>query len=434
MVPFDAPGRNATPRPGPPPAPGRAALCGEGEAPEAWDLTLPEAIRTALDRSESIRVISLGVGALGGQAFESTDPAFDIRDHLPAVDFPAKPGGPAAAAKPLMIARLRSGDDLEGFRSEAMALVRTVQERYWALAARDVSLRAGESALRRARSVVDGARARTAPVAFGEASLEGFRLEAEAAASEHAQAQRQLRAALGLDPEDRRRIVPATAPREAGLEPDWEAAFDQLMDRQPDIRWQRTLDELARIRLMMARNVLVHEAIGGRPPASFDRSVVNTRQAQYQLARQREAGDEATRRAFAAFSAEAIRVRAALRQCHEATPGLDEAAGGLEATRIEYEAGRGTGDRYLDALGAWSHAVAREAQDRARYNAALAALEEAQGTSLDAANIAVAEGPRSRHPYGDALRPAREPGHNSANPGPPEAGRTEKAAVGAGAG
>src|SRR5437764_394840 len=122
-----------------PPAEVRAAVepsvrASEAETRDDWALTLPAAIRLALDNSEIVRVISFGVCGLGSQCFEITDPEFDIRKFMPDVRFPEKPEGPAAAAKPVVIAPVNSGVDRVQFRSEVMAEVRSVEHQYWTLA------------------------------------------------------------------------------------------------------------------------------------------------------------------------------------------------------------------------------------------------------------------------------------------------------------
>jgi hypothetical protein len=65
----------------------------------------------------------------------------------------------------------------------------------------------------------------------------------------------------------------------------------------------------------------------------------------------------------------------------------------LEAQKAYYENGTITIDQYLDSVNRWAQAVTFEAQYRAQYNIAIAALEESKGTLLAYNNIILAEGP-----------------------------------------
>ena len=67
----------------------------------------------------------------------------------------------------------------------------------------------------------------------------------------------------------------------------------------------------------------------------------------------------------------------------------------LDAQRADYDDGRITLDRYLDAVSQYATAVATEAEYKTTYNISLAALAEAKGTLLTDRNIEIARGAAS---------------------------------------
>jgi hypothetical protein len=71
----------------------------------------------------------------------------------------------------------------------------------------------------------------------------------------------------------------------------------------------------------------------------------------------------------------------------------------LANERARHLTGRVTTEDYLDALNGWCLSVAEEDRACVRYNRALALMDQDQGMLLDAANIAVSEGPKPRRTY-----------------------------------
>src|SRR6185312_13773706 len=88
----------------PPPTPSKPAEPGG----ESWPLSLREAIGIGLKNSDAIRLLEVPAGE-------------------PAVD-------------PLVIAPPRAGTDPQRFRSEAMALIRSIEQQYWNFAQAHVQL------------------------------------------------------------------------------------------------------------------------------------------------------------------------------------------------------------------------------------------------------------------------------------------------------
>ena len=119
-----------------------------------------------------------------------------------------------------------------------MAHVRSIEQQYWSLSqqqialwSRETAVKLGEEILRRERAELEVGRATTADVAEAEQQLENFKLNLVTATSDLITTERQLRNILGLSSADNRRIVPDTAPTEARLEPEWEAALATMLQR-----------------------------------------------------------------------------------------------------------------------------------------------------------------------------------------------------------
>ena len=327
-----------------------------------------------------------------------------------------------------------------------------------ALWSRETAVKLGEEILRRERAELEVGRATTADVAEAEQQLENFKLNLVSATSDVITTERQLRNILGLPPADNRRIVPDTAPTEARIEPDWETSVAQMLAFQPDIVQQQLLVRLTELQLLLARNQLLPqlnlnalyqfnglghtldqaEAVltgagvtGINPqtsrkntqagvntlpqvykdfnqwqvgltfsmPIGFRAPLANTRQAQYQLLRQRAFLQQIVHQTTHSLARFFLEVDANYKQFRTAQRLRAAAQQRLEAQRAFYEEGRITIDRLLDAVSQYANAIAQEAQYKTSYNTSIAALEEAKGTLLAYDNIAVAEGPSPRKAY-----------------------------------
>jgi outer membrane protein TolC len=327
-----------------------------------------------------------------------------------------------------------------------------------ALWSRETAVKLGEEILRRERAELEVGRATTADVAEAEQQLENFKLNLVTATSDVITTERQLRNILGLPPADNRRIVPDTEPTEARLEPDWETSLAQMLAFQPDIVQQQLLVRLTELQLLLARNQLLPQlnlnalyqfnglghhldqaesvsAGGGldvinpitnlmnrtagvntQPqkvndfnqwqvgltfsmPIGFRAPLANTRQAQYQLLRQRAFLQQIVHQTTHSLARFFLEVDANYKQFRTAQRLRAAAQERLAAQKAFYEEGRITIDRLLDAVSQYANAIAQEAQFKTSYNTSIAALEEAKGTLLAYDNIAVAEGPSPRKAY-----------------------------------
>jgi Outer membrane efflux protein len=419
---------------------------GIDEPIEAWEMTLPEAIKIGLDNSEVIRVISQGARGIPLSNFHPNPP----ENLEPPAD------------SSLVIAPLNRDTSTWKFKADVMAHVRSIEQQYWELAHQHVVLGSWETAVTLAKEILAREKAdltptrggNTADIAEAEQQLEKFQLNLVSATSDVITTERQLRNILDLPANDNRRIVPTTAPIEARIEPNWELSLGQMLESQPDLAQQNALVRLAELQLLLARNQLLpllgpddlHRlgGLGDRPdeivkglagsilkevtrrqPAVVDHAeprepefiasqvgliflmpisvgrapLYNTRQCQYQLLRQRATLEQITHQTTHSLARFFLEIDANYKQYQTAQRLRASAQQRLESQRAFYEEGRVTIDRLLDAMAQHSNAIATEALYKTSYNSSIASFEEAKGTLLDYDNIAVAEGPRPRKAY-----------------------------------
>src|SRR5262249_7298095 len=149
---------------------------------------LPEAIRIALDNSEIIRVV-----------------------HTPIA--------PGIIVGPTLIERVKLDTPPPRFRIEAMAVVRSVEQQYWVVAAQSARVRCAEAAVRTARKVLDREQAalyckspRVPELAEAIPTFEHLENDLKFQTDRLADADRRLHIILGLPQADGRRIVTTTRP------------------------------------------------------------------------------------------------------------------------------------------------------------------------------------------------------------------------------
>jgi outer membrane protein TolC len=418
------------------------------EAPECWPMTLDEAIRIALDNSETVRVIDFG------------------RFGNSLVGLMGCPGEPPLrySTGPMVIARLNADASQWRFKAEIMAEIRSFEQQYWNLAQAHVQLWAADRAVSLAQEVLNREQAElqigrgtVADVAEATQRLEQLNLDLVTRTSDVITTERQLRNLLGLPPADNRRIIPVTPPAEECVEFDWDTCLNEMMEEQPDIVQQKLLVRIAELQLLIARNQLVPElslntlhqlnSLGqfdeafaltnniilnalqlvlanSEKAATLDGKTVNdtgfltsqvgyclqlqggggrsplanSRQAQYVLLRSRAYLQQVLHQTTHSLARFFLEVDANYKQYKTASRLREAAANRLDAQRAYYEEGRITIDRFLDSVSQYATAVATEARYKTTYNIALAALSEAKGTLLADRGIVVAEGPRTRRP------------------------------------
>ncbi len=302
---------------------------------ENWPLSLPEAIRIGLDNSGMVRVVSRGKNGT-----------------------------------PYKIAPLNADADTERFKSELMAHVRSVAQQYWNLAQAHVQLWGSDRAVSLAQGILNREQAELAvgrgtiaDVAEAAQRLEQFNLDLVTRTSDVITTERQLRNILGLPPADSRRIIPVTAPTVALVDPDWKETLATMLEKQPDIVRQKSLVKQAE----------AAEAEDGMARQERARAFLE------QVIRQ-------TTHSLARFFLE---IDANYKQYKTASRLRAAAALRLDSQRAQYDEGRITIDRFLDAVSQYATAVATEAQYKTAYNISIVALEEAKGTLLEHEQVSV---------------------------------------------
>jgi hypothetical protein len=205
---------------GDPPWPALATLAAEA-GHERWLMGLPEAIRLALENSDGVCVLhaQLPPGTLTEQDRRDAAPYLTYEPYFKApLGFADKPPRNAAIDGPLMIHPVKADTPLPRFRADAMALVRSVEQQYWVLAAQRVRVACTERVIQDAKSVIQKGMEES-PLCRGngylaEAAerLEQFQRDLKTQEAGLADAERRLRIMLGRPPSDGRHIVTTTRP------------------------------------------------------------------------------------------------------------------------------------------------------------------------------------------------------------------------------
>ncbi len=348
----------------------------------AWPLSLREAIRIGLENSHTIHV-----SGTGGQAPDSPEPT---REQ----DSPARPRAADCTVQPA-----DGKASTQRFRSEVMALVRSIEQQYWMLCQQLVALWAAEQAVRLTEDVLKpeqqkltAQRGTVAEVAEASQRLEQFRLDLVMKVSDVLTVERRLRDVMKLPTADTRRIVPVSVPAEEKLEPDWDRSLALMLQKQPDVVQTRTEAENSTTGAIS--EAVLHSFLPDAvDPASKTR---NTSPAPRQLnVLDSQALTQVTHQATHSLARFFLELDANYKQYQVAKRLRNAAAQGVEAQRGAYDHGRITLDRHLDAVAQYAQAVAQEAQFKSTYNISIVALEEARGTLLDYERITVVE------PHGD---------------------------------
>jgi Outer membrane efflux protein len=228
------------PSPGKPKPAGVALLTIEvktDQTLERWPMDLATATHIALDNGEDIRVVELGVCSMNAC-------------------FPLQADGP------VIIARLNADTSVGQFKTDAMALVRSVEQQYWNLAQAQALLESAEQAVRTTRDLIEQAQAKltlahcdpgVADLAEAEPRLEQFNNDVVTRKADVIAAEIALRKILGIPPIDNRRIITSTKPAEELLSFDWDTCVEEMLREQPDNVQQQGVIRLAELCLLMTR-------------------------------------------------------------------------------------------------------------------------------------------------------------------------------------
>ena len=325
----------------------RAAVAPAGESGERWELSLREALLTSLQNSEIIQGVKPD---------------------------PTKPPGEGYA-----ITRIKGDRELQTFRAEMMAHLRSVEQLYWSLAGERMTLEADrkaveltEAALTRAEAEFKAGRAKEADVKDAKQQLSQRQFIYLNKSYEIKAGELRLRNIIGISLVDNRRIIPVTEPTAKHFSPDWSQCLHAMKENQPDnVQQQARLDELDQGDDAKTRSRQRHEAL---------------------ISQVRDRTTQTLSRFFHEIEADynQFKTAANVRAARESR---------LSHLREAFEEGRCDGttlNGYLDAISTHAEAVAAEAQAQSAYNISIVALEEAKGTLLDHYGFTIADAATSK--------------------------------------
>jgi hypothetical protein len=300
------------------------------ECREPWQLTLPEAIRITLENADFIRIVG-----------DADDDCLCVCPMTGCLD---------AENTPMEVAC----DDADGasmeFKSDATALVRSVEQQYWNLYVARVHLGCAERAAGIAEDVIGTklfdlmSHASRSELADAADRLEELSADVARGASSVADAERQLRVVMGLPSSESRRIATVSEPTTAWIVQGVKASLKKAN------RAKRKANETDEGRLT------IQGTTDSLPELV---RAVSTDYKSYEKARKLAKAD-------------------AKRLARE--------------SRL-FEKGRITAGRFLDCVRQQAASVTREAGCLAAYNITLAALGEASGTLLVMRDVVIADEP-----------------------------------------
>lgn len=292
-------------------------------ANEPWPLTLAYAIQIAAENSENSRTLEVSNQYIVG-CFEPR-PA----ELMGLTDCPDK------QETWIAIAPIDHNRPLSQFRADITALVRTVEERYWALHERTVECWARRKAVELVQREVSRRKReqQSLGLASAERRLDQFRLDLETASAERTAAEWRLRNAMGVPIADGPTIVPATMPIDRKVELSRDACLALVNSNNSTTAARETLSRCL-------------EQVASRYQALIDATNAK-RLAESQLSNQ----------------------------------------------YMELEKNEHSLDGYVEAIGAYVAASLRKVHAKSSYTSALSALEEIKGTLLELRAIEIRSSP-----------------------------------------
>jgi outer membrane protein TolC len=350
----------------------------------------------------------------------------------------------------ILVARLRFDQSRAEFERHITFMLTNVEVAYWNLYGAYFNLYASEQAMRLSLRVWDALKAQwDAGRIAGEAyypqlgQYEQFRGDRLAAVGQVLERERQLRALLGLPPEDGTRLLPIDAPTLTPYQPDWQTAANEALALRPELVMAREDVKLRQFNVLREKNNLLPDlrltstygitglgsrldgngSLGPTPanpgltdnalrslssthfdnwsiglalnvPIGYRAAYASIRAARLRLAQGylalRDQEDKALRflalqyrTIFEAY--DTIQARRAQRLAY---------ADALKVRLEQIKAGKVTYDVNLqDAERQWTAALQSEYQAVVNYNNALAEFEFAKGTILQHDNVIISEGP-----------------------------------------
>ncbi len=211
---------------------------------EIWPLTIREANRIAFQNSRSLRVT---------YSYVSTRPV-GCNLGAPIIEEEDNQPRPACARKSSIVVEPMNADaNIGQTKSEAIALVRLVDNLYWNLADAHAADWAADKAVTRAKDLVEVLEAAGNPdcekdlhdLADGIRRLKQFEKDLAERTSEVLTAERVFRKALGVPEADGRRAIPVTPPDQAPVVFTRER-LEVLMTKAPDLLERKPFCRLPR--------------------------------------------------------------------------------------------------------------------------------------------------------------------------------------------
>jgi len=344
---------------------------------------------------------------------------------------------------PIIVAQLKTDQSGWEFKRAMLEFVRSVEEAYWqlqaaraALAVIDAQLPLIEEVVRLEQAALESERSVPADVAKARAQLHAFRQRQIGAQAAVLEKELRLRNLLGLEPHDKRNIIPTSAPSRGMMLIDPMATMQAALDNRPDLLQRRLGVRIRELEAAVARNGRlpqfdayalyrmngVAEELGEAldmmagnhyhdwqfgvafsVPLGRTTSTANLRAAQLRLEKE-HAMLHATVHAAAHQLSDCIcRVNSLYQEYAEAESRVRESRVWLQGSRVRYEnppPARGADnwllvalDDYLLAMRSTADAEVEASDLLARFNVEVARLEEAKGTLLASAEIRIANDP-----------------------------------------
>jgi len=371
-----------------------AKLAGENSENQ-WLLTLPQAIRMAIDNSEFACVLyaELSPGTVTERDRRNPDPFLEYLPYyeVPLGCFADNPPKKAPIPGPIMIRPVKADTPGWRFRADAMALVRSVEQRYWAVWAQRVRVSYAEDAVRSAQDVLNKEKAelycrspKLVEIIDAQPVLEELQKNLKTQTAKLALHDRRLRSVLGLPESDARRIATITQATDEPISCEPRRCASELLRVQADILGRRITSALCD--KVDPRTQSSSRMIEPNPSA-----IQATRE--QRETQERKEWSEAIEGQLRALEAYCSAVDAGFRQYQQAKQHRTDAARRREAQKVRYETGHITIDRYFEAIRMHAEAVAAEADRTSEYNTTIAALGEAKGTLLPDRFILVLDQP-----------------------------------------
>jgi outer membrane protein TolC len=337
----------------------------------------------------------------------------------------------------IVITRLRFDQQRTQFEFEVSYMLLQVEavywnlyDAYWALYSREQAMRQAYESWRIAKARFDAGRIDITDFAQTRGQYEDFRGQRIAALGAVLEAERALRALLGLPVEDGTRLVPIDAPTVAKFTPDWHTAeneamtlaYSLILGRQelktrqlalineknlllPDVRWNATWDYNAigsQLDGSGSNNAFRNlgqgnfnnwsTSIRAEIPLGYRDAHAGVRQARLQLARAYIQLQDQELKIKQFLTREYRNVFEYYERIQAARASREAYAEQLAGRFKQFVAGRGTIDFLLESQRNWANALATEYDNIAQYNKVLAAFEFAKGTLLQYDNVIVSEG------------------------------------------